>query len=196
MRSGGWRVPVFLAFAFGSAAPVLPETLLSSTTHQSITLIDPELVHSVAPPPVLSPEAPPSFRLPEVIADSRQWRGLRCGVTLPRYALFRHDDKWKSFWEKGIAPYASGRWIRAPEIDFSKDMVVGVFLGERPDPHYGVEIRSVKPLPDSDPPVKVVRYREIRHMIGVFTPSLPVQPFHLRKIPRFDGDVVFEPVKR
>ncbi|MFA5975465.1 MAG: hypothetical protein WC859_04790 [Elusimicrobiota bacterium] len=204
-RSGFWRVIVFsllihparAEMVFISTQPLTFDTLFSSPTEQALTLVDPELTQSVAPPPPESlPEPPPQFRLPDVIADSRQWRGLRCGVTLPRYAIFRHGDKWNTFWEKGMTPYVPHRLHNVPEVDFTKEMVIGVFLGERRDPHYAVEIRSITPQTRPQGPVLVIRYRKIRLMEGVFSPAFPVQPFHLRKLPRFDGEVIFEPVKR
>ena len=52
-----------------------------------------------------------------------------------------------------------------------------------------------KTRPDSGK-VLVVRYREITRMMGVFVPPFAVQPFHLKKIPAYDGQVVFLKVKR
>lgn len=181
-----------IGILFGlSTVPLRAESLLNSTTGQaSVILIDPEATHLPTPPPV--PTEPPSqVRLPDVISDRSQWRGVQCGVTEPRFALFRHGDKWRAFWEKGLAPY-SPRLAYVPVVDFDHEMVVAVFLGERETPYFEVEIQSARVEKQSDgTSALVVRYREIRKMSGVFVPEFPVQPFHLRKIPLFDGPIRF-----
>jgi len=113
--------------------------LLSPLTHhpsvlaedsQDLQLVDPELSNTPLPKLVLPPEPPAGLRLPEIVVKSDEWRGVQCGVQEPRHAVFQHADKWQSFWEKAMAPYSS-RLAKVPPIDFNKDMVVGVFLGER-----------------------------------------------------------------
>jgi hypothetical protein len=161
-----------------------------------LTLVDPELANTPLPKLVLPPEPPAMVNLPEVLVKKDEWKGSRCAVQEPRLAVFRHDDKWASFWEKALAPY-SPRLAKIPKVDFSKDMVVGVFMGEKPYPHYEIEIRSIReePRPEAGK-VLVVRYRDVAKMKGVFVPPFAVQPFHLKKIPAFDGQVVFLKVRR
>ena len=177
---------------------VMAEDLLplSTTDHQTVTFVDLELTGAVAPPPVQIPKPPLEVRLPAVIVEKGQWRGVQCGVTRPRFAVFHHMDKWKSFWEQGLAPY-SPKLKGTPDIDFTREMVLGVFMGEMPYPYYETEIRSIKT--ENRPGqagVLVVRYREIHKMTGVFTPPFKVQPFHLKRAPVFPGQVVFQRVKR
>jgi len=175
-----------------------PLTLLGATTSQAdLALIDPELSQANIPKLVLPPREPPaSVRLQELVVKSDEWRGSQCGVIEPRFAVFRHADKWEAFWGKAMAPI-SIRLAKVPPVDFGKDMVIGVFMGEMPYPHYEIEIRSIRPeeRPESGR-VLVVRYREITRMMGVFVPPFAVQPFHMKKIPVFQGDVVFVKVKR
>ncbi len=185
---------VFLLSFFCSAVAFPDTSLFSGTTSQA--LVDPELTHSVATPPAQVPEPPPQLHLPELISDSKQWRGPQCGVTEPRFAVFRHADKWEAFWKKGMAPYLPRRLSEPPKVDFDKDMVVGVFLGEQRDPHYGIEIRSIRPTRAPAAPALRIQYRDIHTMSGVFNPPFPVQPYHLRRVPRFDGEVQFEALKR
>lgn len=176
---------------------ILLQALLAPTTTQDpLTWVDPEPSHMVLPKLVLPPEPPLSVRLPEVVVKKDEWRGVQCGVTQPRFAVFRHADKWKAFWEKGLAPY-SPRLAEVPPVDFDRQMVVGVFIGEKPTPHYEVEIRSIKiEEPPGGEKVLVVRYREIAKMMGVFVPPFAIQPFHLKRVPVFEGPVVFSKVKR
>ena len=173
------------------------QDLLPATTSQAdLTLVDPELANTPLPKLVLPPEPPAMINLPEIVVKKDEWKGSQCAVQDPRFAVFRHDDKWSSFWEKALAPF-SPRLAKIPKVDFNKDMVVGVFLGQKPYPYYEIEIRSIREetRPDAGK-VLVVRYRDVVKMSGVFVPPFAVQPFHLKKIPAFDGQVIFLKVKR
>jgi hypothetical protein len=181
-----------------SAAEETPQFLLGMTTSQAdLALVDPELSQVNIPKLVLPPAEPPSqVRLQTLIVKSDEWKGSQCGVVEPRFAVFRHAEKWAAFWNKAMSPISS-RLAKVPPVDFGKDMVVGVFRGEMPYPHYEIEIRSIR---QEDQPgagrVLVVRYREITKMMGVFVPPFTVEPFHMKKVPAFPGQVVFLQVKR
>jgi len=210
--SRGWRVEsskkkYFLVLllstlyslqSFPANAEESIEALIGGTTSQSdLTLVDPELSQTPLPKLVLPPTEPPSqVRLPELIVKSNEWRGVQCGVIDSRFAIFRHADKWTSFWEKAMASF-SKRLEKVPPVDFDKDMVVGVFMGEMPYPFYEIEIRSIREenRPEGGKAL-VIRYREIKKMMGVFVPPFVVQPFHLKKVPAYSGEVVFLKVRR
>jgi hypothetical protein len=179
------------------AEDVSPAELLGETTTQSdLTLIDPDLASETLPKLVLPPEPPPGLRLPEVVVKADEWRGVQCAVREPRHAVFQHADKWASFWTKALASY-SRRLAKVPPVDFTKDMVVGVFMGERTTPYYEIEIRSIRMEDQKDgSKALVVRYREISKMQGVFIPPFAIQPFHMKRILRFDGPVLFTQVRR
>jgi len=199
MASQAALVLGLLFWAWGSAATAFGDdlNLLPPTTGPAAVFVDPELTRSVAPPPAQLPEPPPRVRLPRVVADAKQWRGPQCGVTEPRFAVFRHADKWRTFWKTGMRPYLPPQLAPAPPVDFSKEMVVGVFMGEKPIPNYEIEILSIRKesLPGR-PPALVVRYRDIAKMSGVFVPPFAVQPFHLEKVPAYDGPVLFLAARR
>jgi hypothetical protein len=174
-----------------------PQELLATTTSQTdLTLVDPELANTPVPKLVLPPEPPAGLQLPELIIKADEWKGVQCGVQDARYAVFQHTDKWQTFWEKAMAPYSS-RLAKVPPVDFTKDMVVGVFMGERGRPNYEIEIRSIQIASKPDVgKVLEVRYREITKMQGVFIPPFAIQPFHLKRVPRYEGQVVFTKVRR
>ena len=196
-RSGMTVLGVLLLLAQFLRAEETPQALLGMTTSQAdLALVDPELSQANIPQLVLPPKEPPaSIRLQELVVKSDEWRGAQCGVVEPRQAVFRHADKWEAFWGKAMAPI-SRRLSKVPPVDFGKDMVVGVFMGEMPYPHYEIEIRSIREENRPEGKALVVRYREITRMIGVFVPPFVVEPFHLRKVAAYDGPVVFLKVKR
>lgn len=155
-------------------------------------MIDPDAQGALAPVPLTLVEPPKGVRLPGAVARKDEWRGVRCGVIEPAFASFTSPEKWESFWLRGAAPYAPV-FRELPKIDFSRDMVVGVFMGEQPQPFYEIEIRSIdKEASSSGLETLVIRYREIRKMTGLFAPNFPVQPFHLKRIPAWSGRLRFE----
>src|ERR1051326_5810595 len=194
MNKRAWGL-LFIALSAGQsigADPLSPDT----TAQADLSLVDPELSNAALPKLVLPPEPPAGLHLPAFVIKSDEWKGVQCGVQEPRFAVFHHADKWSAFWEKALAPYA-GRQAKVPTINFDKDMVVGVFMGEKSTPNHEIEIRSIRmENPPEGGSVQVVRYREITRMQGVFVPPFAVQPFHMKKIPRFDGQVVFTKVRR
>ncbi len=200
MKRPGMALGVTVIFFI--AAPLraeeTPQALLGMTTSQAdLLLVDPGLSDVPVPKLVLPvPEPPGRVRLPTLIVRKDEWKGAQCGVMEPRIAVFRHADKWATFWEKALAP-VSTRLATVPPVDFNREMVVGVFRGEKPYPHYDIEIRSIKTetRPEGGEAL-VVRYREITRMMGVFIPPFAVQPFHLKKVSAYPGPVVFLKVRR
>ena len=79
-----------------------------------------------------------------------------------------------------------------PAVDFSKEMVVGVFLGSRPTAGYTLEIVSAIQANGT----LVVRYREAVPSAGTMTAQVITSPFHLVTVPLFPGEVKFEKVPR
>lgn len=183
------RLLGFGGLLIGLAAFARADILPQISTATFVELEAPVILSTAVPQ-----EAPVRVRLPDVVATRDEWRGVQCAVTQPREALFRHADKWAAFWRKGMAPF-SPRLKEVPAIDFAKDMVVAVFLGERPTPHYQVEITSVRRERQADGEALVIRYREIDAMVGVFNPPFTVQPYHLKRVPRYDGPIRFKRIR-
>src|SRR5258708_5603562 len=78
-----------------------------------------------------APETPPSqVKLPPLVAESGQWRGSLSGVTRPARVVLRNPVTWDKLWSLAIRPYSRGL-PETPPVDFAKEMVVGVFMGER-----------------------------------------------------------------
>ena len=75
-----------------------------------------------------------------------------------------------------------------PEIDFTRDKGMGVFLGFRPTAGYRVEIVSVESQPDRI----VARYRETAPAPGARTAQVVTLPYVFKVIPQSPLPVVFE----
>lgn len=104
------------------------------------------------------------------------------GIQLPETAVARSSAEWTALWARHtsqiIPPPA------APSVDFSSQMVVGVFLGDRPDPSHAVEIATIR----SDGSTTAVDYRDVRFVSSqagaCFFPAVVAQPTVLVSVPR------------
>ena len=126
---------------------------------------------------VLLQAAVPPLRSVEKGAESR--------VEVQRQATVRDATEWTSLWH-------AHSWDRPePAIDFSREMVVGVFMGSRPTAGFGIEIVGYHDSGDG----VVVQYRETMPDRGTLTAQILVSPYHLVAIPRRAGKVTFEKVQ-
>lgn len=109
-------------------------------------------------------------------------KGAESMVDVQRQVAVRDGAEWTSLWH-------AHAWDRQePAIDFSREMVVGVFMGTRPTAGFAVEIVGYR---DSGNGV-VVQYRETVPPRDAITAQILVSPYHLVAIPRRTGMVTFE----
>lgn len=119
--------------------------------------------------------------LPFQEIDSHGFNELLNPENIPaQKVIFRDQKSWQMFWEK----YGKEA---APQIDFTKYVVVGVFLGPKPNPGYGVEIAQIQ---KSGSEISI-------HIIGYIAnpkydyPSVIVYPYHIVFFPKTEGEIVF-----
>jgi protease stability complex PrcB-like protein len=97
-------------------------------------------------------------------------------------AVARTPAEWQALWRRHDPER------RLPAVDFSKEMVVGVFLGSRPTAGWVFEIVSATPEGDA----LVVRYREVAPPSGAMTAQVITSCFHLVAVPKTSATVRFE----
>ena len=112
-------------------------------------------------------------------------QGGQSEIEMQRQVTVRDRDGWASLWRA----HASRR--PAPAVDFSREMVVGVFMGTRPTAGFAVDIVGYR---DSGNDV-VVLYRETAPSRDTITAQVIVSPYDLVVIPRRTGTVTFEKLK-
>lgn len=120
-----------------------------------------------------APEPPVPFKTLET--------GGQSGIETKREVAIKTAGQWKALWNEhapGSAP---------PAVDFSKSMVVGVFLGTRTTGGHAVEITRIA----SDGRTLDVTYRERRPAARDIVTQVITAPFHLVTIERFAGNVRF-----
>lgn len=129
---------------------------------------------------LLSKNAPPPSGSP--VAEG-EWSGPYGGSNEPGARTVSDPDSWRALWSGlSTAP--------APAVDFRRDRVVAVFLGERPGGGYGVAIKEVFPTETS----LIVRYAKTEPAPGRSYAAARTAPYALKIIPRGDLPVRFEEV--
>ena len=113
-------------------------------------------------------------------------KGPMSAIDQPRQVTVRSDAEWGALWKENGAKAA------LPAVDFSREMVVGVFVGTRPTAGYGVEI--VRAIGNSS--TLVVEYVETAPSRDTITAQILTAPYHLAAIPKRDGTVVFKKVDK
>jgi hypothetical protein len=109
-------------------------------------------------------------------------RGDQSNIDEPRQAVARTAAEFEVLWRQ----HAPERPV--PKVDFSREMVVGVFLGSRPTAGFAVNIVGTR----EDQGVLVVQYRETRPARGLVTAQVITSAYHIVAVPARAGDVKFE----
>ncbi|MBI5240755.1 MAG: protease complex subunit PrcB family protein [Elusimicrobia bacterium] len=104
--------------------------------------------------------------------------GQSAGVKQKTFVVVRSQAEWSALWAKHTAGKAQAR----PCVDFSKEMVVAVFLGERNQGGTKVEV-TVMADPLEPQSRMVVFYREVPPASGRFNMQMLSQPFVMVKVP-------------
>ena len=113
-------------------------------------------------------------------------KGPMSAIGKARQVTVRSTAEWGALWME------SGASAPLPAVDFSREMVVGVFLGSRPTAGYGVEI--VRALGNSG--ALVVEYVETTPSRDTITAQILTAPYHLAAIPKHDGQITFKKVDK
>lgn len=109
-------------------------------------------------------------------------KGVQSNVGAPRQAVVRTDAEWATLWTE------HGRDRQRPAVNFATDMVLGVFMGQRPSAGFRTEILSATPHEGK----LVVRYRETTPGREAMTAQIITSAYHLVALPKFSGEVTFE----
>ena len=108
--------------------------------------------------------------------------GQSSGITEPKQAIVRTAAEWNTLWKSHAGSQMP------PTIDFTKEMVVAVFLGERPTGGFRVQILDTR----RDGNALIVRYSERRPGPDSIVTQALTSPFHIVRVQRHEGPVRFE----
>jgi hypothetical protein len=108
-------------------------------------------------------------------------KGITSQIDGARQATARTAGEWQTLWTQ----HAGDR--PRPQVDFSKEMVVAVFLGSRPTAGFSVEIVGAR----EEGATLVVSYKETRPQPGTVAAQILTSPLHIVAVPKH-ADVRFE----
>jgi len=111
-------------------------------------------------------------------------KGSMSGIESPQQVIVRSTAEWSALWKRHDP---NGP---IPSIDFSREMVLGVFLGRRPTAGFAIEI--VKAVGNSG--TLIVEYAETAPPRDLVTAQVLTAPYHLAAISKYDGEVRFQRV--
>lgn len=130
------------------------------------------------------------FALALLQASSPQFRtverGGRSFIESPLHVVVRTPSEWATFWKQ----HAPDR--QPPAVDFSKEMVVGIFIGSRPTAGHSVEIVRTSFREGH----LMMEYVEKAPEPRDITAQVITMPYHLVAIPKRSGEIGFEKVAK
>lgn len=116
-------------------------------------------------------------------------QGTSSGIRDPRQVVVRDAETWAALWYQhttGVDPRPP-----VPGVDFTEEMLVAFFLGEKPTGGYAVEITRILLRSDR----VVVRAGLIQPGVDDVVPQVLTQPFHIVRVARTELPVEFETVE-
>jgi len=113
-------------------------------------------------------------------------KGDQSNIDDAKQVVVRADDEWTRLWQQ----HAPDR--PKPAIDFSKETVIGIFMGSRPNAGFTTAVVSAT----EGGGALVIRYTETRPAPGTLTAQILTFPYHLVAIPKATAtNVKFEKVQ-
>jgi PrcB C-terminal len=114
----------------------------------------------------------------------REWKGFNGGLEAPAEKVIRTQQEWTTLWHQTHANQVPAP--AAPKVDFTTEMVVAVFMGQRPTGGYAVTIEDVAAgkkevrvtVREQSPPPDAITAQVITepyHMVVVKKSALPVK---------------------
>ena len=108
-------------------------------------------------------------------------KGNSSGQQDAKQVTARTAAEWSALW-KSHAPT-----VMMPAVDFTKHMVVGIFLGTKPSDGHQVEIVGVR-MQEKD---LIVEYVQRQPGRGTMAAQILTEPYHLVAVPKHAGTVRF-----
>ena len=132
---------------------------------------------------------PLSGTIPETgvnIKIQKEWKGFHSDYREATSLVIKTEEQWKEVWER-VHLLRLPR-PELPKIDFQKEMVIAVFMGERSSGGYSIEI--IKITKTAKEIVVVVKGKEPPP--GSLRTMVLTQPFHIAVVKGFSLPVRFQ----
>jgi len=110
--------------------------------------------------------------------------GVRSGISTPRQVVVRDEVAWEDLWAEHTTGRAS---VPVPNVDFGSQMVLAVFLGEKPSSGYAVTILDAAERDGN----LVVDVEVSVPPAGMSELTILTYPYHMVMVPQTEGRVEF-----
>lgn len=114
-------------------------------------------------------------------------KGTSSGVEEELREVYRTPEAFAELWRRHGSKFYPAPDV--PAVDFDQTMVAVVFAGQKMSGGYGVEVRSVD---QNDAGAVTVNYETSSPPPGAMTTQALTEPFHMIRLGKSEGDVVFE----
>ncbi len=119
-------------------------------------------------------------------------RGTDSGYQSASQMVINNSERWNDLWQQHT--YNTEPPPPVPQVDFTPYSVVAVFAGEQPTGGYSVEILSVETSGSQTQEQLAIRVQHRQPGAGDFVTEALTYPYHIIRIPKIDGRVVFKHV--
>jgi hypothetical protein len=141
------------------------------------------LAAMLAQPPAARNQSPMTQDAPNTRTIEK---GDQSNIEDAKQVLVRTDGELRQLWQQ----HSPNRPM--PKVDFSREMVVGVFVGSRPNAGFSTAVVSATAANGA----LIVRYSETRPPADSVSAQILTFPYHIVAIPKADvKDVKFEKVQ-
>ncbi len=117
-------------------------------------------------------------------------RGTDSGYQSASQMVIDNSEQWIDLWQ--LHTYNTEPPPPVPQVDFTRYSVVAVFAGEKPTSGYSVEILSVETSGSQTKEQLAITVQYRQPEAGDFVTEALTYPYHIIRIPKIDGKVVFK----
>ena len=133
-------------------------------------------IRIVSPPLRLAVADPTMAPINHEVLIHNVAKGVRSGIRESLQLVIRNQDDWNSFWKRHSSTETNP--APPPRIDFDREWVVGIFLGEKRTGGYTAEIVRAERRDSS----LYFHYREKSPAPDAMVTQALTQPFHLVRV--------------
>jgi hypothetical protein len=119
-------------------------------------------------------------------------RGSNSGYQSASQMVIKNSEQWIDCWQQHTSNTEPPPPV--PRVDFTRYSIVAVFAGEQPTGGYSVEILSVETSGSPTQEQLAITVQHLQPGAGDFVTEALTYPYHIIRIPRIDGRVVFKDI--
>lgn len=128
---------------------------------------------------------------PSINTNKNELNGTQSGISALETVISNQND-WNELWKKHTQKNPSPNSLA--NVDFNKEEIVVISLGERPSAGYSVEITKIEPTVWNGKEARIVYYVERKPSPTKLTASVITNPFIFRVVSKIRGKTFFRKI--